>query len=84
MRITSWHGPFDTVLGKNDSISASFGSILSLPIKPSGMRISRYSEMRWATVSTESTCRPFAVNMRDCRVAKDRAIMPRGGLRRDA
>ncbi len=44
MRTTSWHGPLDTILGKNAPISASFGSIFSLPIRPSGMRISRNSD----------------------------------------
>ena len=47
--------------GKNDPISASFGSILSLPISPSGMRISRYSEMRRATSSTESTSSAISI-----------------------
>jgi hypothetical protein len=42
-------------LGKNAPISASFGSILSLPTMPSGMRISRNSTMRAATSSTELT-----------------------------
>ena len=34
MRMTSLHGPFETIFGKNEPISASFGSILSLPISP--------------------------------------------------
>ena len=46
LRITSLHGPPVTIFGKNEPISASFGSIFSLPISPCGMRISRYSEMR--------------------------------------
>jgi hypothetical protein len=50
VRTTSWHGPLETIFGKNAPISASFGSILSLPISPSGMRISRNSTMRAATL----------------------------------
>ena len=55
LRITSLQSPSFTILGKKAPTSASFGSIFSFPIKPSGMRICRYSEMRAATSSTEST-----------------------------
>ena len=54
-RTVSLHAPSRTDFGKNDPISASFGSILSLPTRPSGMRISRYWETRAATSSIEST-----------------------------
>ena len=54
-------GRLDTILGKNAPISASLGSILSLPISPSGMRISRNSEMRAATSSTESTSSAISI-----------------------
>ena len=61
MRTTSWHGPLDTIFGKNAPISASFGSIFSLPMRPSGMRISRNSTMRCATSSTESTSSAISI-----------------------
>jgi hypothetical protein len=51
----------DTILGKNAPISASLGSILSLPMSPSGMRISRNSTMRAATSSTESTSSAISI-----------------------
>ncbi len=59
--MTSWHFPFETIFGKNAPISASFGSILILLINPSGMRISRYSLMRPAISSTESTSSAISI-----------------------
>jgi hypothetical protein len=49
------HGPLETIFGKKAPTSASFGSIFNLPMIPSGIRISRNSEMRRAMSSTEST-----------------------------
>ena len=60
-RITSFTGPSFTIFGKNEPISASFGSIFSLPKRPCGFFISRYSEMRAATSFTESTCSAISI-----------------------
>ena len=61
MRTTSWHGAFVTMRGKKAPISASLGSILSLPNSPSGMRISRNSTMRAATSSTDATSNAISI-----------------------
>ena len=55
VRTTSWQSPLRTVFGKNDPISASFGSIFTFSRIPCGDCISRNEEMRAATSSSEST-----------------------------
>ena len=51
-RMTSLHGPVETVLGKNFPISASMGSIFTLSRKPCGDFTSMNWRMRSATSSS--------------------------------
>src|SRR5277367_5202990 len=52
---TSWHSPLRTVFGKNDPISASFGSIFTFSKNPCGDCMSINECTRSAISSSEST-----------------------------
>jgi len=60
VRTTSWHGLWKRSWEEPAHLG-QLGSIFSLPIRPSGMRISRNSTMRAAISSTESTSSAISI-----------------------
>ena len=63
----SFTGPPDTVFGKKAPISASLGSILSVPITPSGFCIASSAEIRPATSSIDSTSSASSIRRMDAK-----------------